>query len=194
MPSTALETFIYTDKQVRVIGKDPDDPWFVLADVCDVLGIKNATDTAKRLDPSEQKRELVDTGVRGEMNMIVVNELGLYEVVLTSRSEAADPFKQWVKETLRQLRTRGFKVTDVMDMRLALSAVALERAKIKILRGLDTGKPSTAREGLDEMWVALTTSVFKMASPGAVRRATELLNDNPFYLTTGPAPGDEDLI
>lgn len=111
MPSTELATFLYTTHPVRMFG-DTDDPWFMLSDICTVLGIKNPTDAARRLDDDETKRDRVQTP-GGLQSAVLVNEFGLYELILTSRSAAAKPFKQWVKrEVLPAIRRSGQYLTD----------------------------------------------------------------------------------
>ena len=47
-----LQTFMYHDVKVRTVNLK-DEPWFVLKDVCDILGITNATVTANRLEDDE---------------------------------------------------------------------------------------------------------------------------------------------
>ena len=68
---------------------------FVAADVCRALEIKNPRDAVKRLDEDEKGVVLTDTP-GGEQNMNVVNEYGLYNLVLTSRKPEAKAFKRWI--------------------------------------------------------------------------------------------------
>lgn len=81
-----------------------DEPWFVLADVCRVLEIRNVTQAAARLD--EDERSMLNIGRQGEA--IIVNESGLYSLILSSRKPAARRFKKWVTaEVLPTLRRTG---------------------------------------------------------------------------------------
>lgn len=77
--------------QVRILEKD-DELWFVAKDVCDCLEIKNTTDALKRLDNDERSR--FNLGRQGETN--IVNEYGLYSLVLSSRKPEAKEFKRWI--------------------------------------------------------------------------------------------------
>lgn len=61
----------------------------MLKDVCEVLGISNATDVAKRLDSDEVTRFNLG-GLSGESN--IINESGLYHVILRSDKPEAKPF------------------------------------------------------------------------------------------------------
>lgn len=103
-----LQTFKFENNEIRTILKD-NEPWFCLKDVCDILGIKNATDVVKRLDEDERTR--FNLGRQGETNFI--NESGLYNVVLRSDKPQAKQFRKWVtSEVLPTIRKHGIYVTD----------------------------------------------------------------------------------
>ena len=89
---------------VRTITKD-GEPWFVLTDVCKPLGIKNATDVAKRLD----KDELARFNLGGRPGVVnIVNESGMYAVVLRSDKPTAKKFRKWItSEVLPAIRKTG---------------------------------------------------------------------------------------
>ena len=81
-----------------------NEPWFVLTDVCQILHIKNITQVAKRLDHDE--RSMSNIGLRGKVN--IINESGLYKVILKSDKKEAKPFIDWVtKEVLPTIRRTG---------------------------------------------------------------------------------------
>lgn len=101
-----LQIFNYNGNEVRTIQKD-GEPWFVLKDVCEVLGISKYRDTADRLDPDERGPVRVDT-LGGEQEMIAINESGLYNVILRSDKPQAKPFRKWVtSEVLPSIRKNG---------------------------------------------------------------------------------------
>lgn len=85
--------------QVRTKVVD-NEPWFVVADVCKALEIGNPSDAVKRLDDDE--RMTIDSieshlGQRGGAQSInIINEAGLYSLVLGSRKAQAKEFKRWV--------------------------------------------------------------------------------------------------
>lgn len=87
-----LQTFNYQDINVRTVDKD-GEPWFIAADVCKVLDIVNATQAVQRLD--EDERSMFNIGRAGMTN--IVNEYGLYNLVLASRKPQAKEFKRWVR-------------------------------------------------------------------------------------------------
>lgn len=83
------------------------EPWFVLKDVCNILGISKYRDTAARLDADERGSVEVDT-LGGTQQVIAVNESGLYHVILRSDKPEAAPFRKWVtSEVLPSIRKNG---------------------------------------------------------------------------------------
>lgn len=101
-----LQVFQYEGKQVRTVEKD-GETWWVLKDVCAVLGILKHRDVAARLDADERGSVRVDT-LGGTQEMVCVNESGLYHVILRSDKPNAKPFRRWVtKEVLPEIRRKG---------------------------------------------------------------------------------------
>lgn len=101
-----IQIFQYQDQPVRTVQRD-GEPWFVLKDVCAVLGISKYRDTADRLDEDERGSARVDT-LGGAQDMTIINESGLYNVILRSDKPEARPFRKWVTaEVLPSIRKTG---------------------------------------------------------------------------------------
>lgn len=97
----------YHGKPVRCIQQD-GAPWWVLSDVCKVLSIGNPRNVANRLDEDEKNTVHLTDGIRGNPNFTIINESGLYSVLLRSDKPEAKPFKRWVThEVLPQIRQTG---------------------------------------------------------------------------------------
>ncbi|MCY7971069.1 phage antirepressor KilAC domain-containing protein [Bacillus spizizenii] len=97
------KVFNYQDQQVRTVVKD-GQPWFVAKDVCEILGIKNATQAVSKLDNDE--RAMLNIGRQGNTN--IVNEPGLYTLILSSRKPEAKQFKRWIThEVIPAIRKTG---------------------------------------------------------------------------------------
>ncbi|MEJ9210089.1 phage antirepressor [Bacillus smithii] len=100
------KVFQYQEHQVRTILKD-GEPWFVAKDVCNVLEIKNSRDAISRLDDDEKDVALTDT-LGGKQEMAIVNEPGLYTLILGSRKPEAKAFKRWIThEVIPTIRKTG---------------------------------------------------------------------------------------
>jgi prophage antirepressor-like protein len=92
--------------QVRVLEKD-GQPWFVGKDVCSILEIKNNRDAVARLDEDEKDVVLTDT-LGGKQILQIVNEFGLYSLILGSRKPEAKQFKRWIThDVVPQIRKTG---------------------------------------------------------------------------------------
>ena len=106
-----LEVFDYQGQQVRTDYKD-EAVWFVAADVCRVLDIINPTMAVGRLDDDEKGLSSIET-LGGNQQMVVVNEAGLYSLILTSRKPQAKEFKRWVThDVLPSIRKHGLYAVD----------------------------------------------------------------------------------
>ena len=102
--------------QVRILIME-NTPWFVLVDVCKALEIGNPSQTMTRLDEDEKMTLTLNeghSGQRGGAQMVnVVNEPGLYTLVLRSRKAEAKQFKRWIThEVLPSIRKHGAYMTD----------------------------------------------------------------------------------
>lgn len=92
--------------QIRTVEVE-GEPWFVAADVCRALEISDTHKAVDRLDDDEKGRSLIPTP-GGAQQMAIVNEPGLYSLVLGSRKPEAKAFKRWVThEVLPALRKTG---------------------------------------------------------------------------------------
>lgn len=101
-----IQIFNYRSNEVRTVEMG-GEPWFVLKDVCNILGISKYRDTAARLDADERGSVEVDT-LGGTQQVIAVNESGLYHVILRSDKPEAAPFRKWVtSEVLPSIRKNG---------------------------------------------------------------------------------------
>lgn len=99
--------------QVRTVIQG-EDVWFVAKDVTDVLELKSAKDSTKYLDEDEKDKVLIKhSGSDYKSEMMVVNESGLYSLILRSRKPQAKAFKKWVtSEVLPSIRKHGAYMTD----------------------------------------------------------------------------------
>lgn len=96
-------TFDFEGYSVRALTRD-GLPWWVLADVCRVLELTNPSKVSGKLDEDEKANFKLGFG----SDATIINESGLYSVILTSRKPAAKRFKKWVTaEVLPTLRRTG---------------------------------------------------------------------------------------
>lgn len=92
---------------VRTLNID-GEPWFVASDVCKALDIGNVSMAISRLDDDEKNTVSLTEGIPGNPNKTIVNEPGLYTLVLSSRKPEAKAFKRWIThEVIPSIRKTG---------------------------------------------------------------------------------------
>lgn len=97
--------------RIRVVERD-GEPWFVAADVCRALDVVNSRDAVARLDTDEKNTVVLTDGTPGNPQKTVVNEPGLYTLILGSRKPEAKAFKRWVThEVIPSVRKHGAYIT-----------------------------------------------------------------------------------
>ena len=103
--------------EIRVVEKN-NEPWFVGKDVAEVLGYSNTSDALLKHVDEEDKLQIAkhdlpnqfDIGTKGA---VIINESGLYSLVLKSKLEGAKKFKRWVtSEVLPVIRKHGMYARD----------------------------------------------------------------------------------
>lgn len=105
-----IQIFNYNSNEVRTIQRD-GEPWFVLRDVCGVLALGTPAKVAERLDEDEKGVSQIHTP-GGDQSMTIINESGLYNVILRSDKPEAKPFRKWVtSEVLPTIRRHGMYAT-----------------------------------------------------------------------------------
>ena len=112
--------FLFNDQQVRTVVRD-GEPWFVGKDVADILGYSDTAQAVRKRIDDEDKGVVEMTTPGGKQNMVVINESGLYSLILSSKLPTAKAFKRWVtSEVLPTIRKHGaYMDTDIIEKSLA---------------------------------------------------------------------------
>ena len=108
------EIFNFHGQEVRTLTID-DEPWFVGKDVADILGYQNGSrDINRHVD--EEDRQNYQNGTFGNRGVTVINESGLYSLILSSKLPQAREFKRWVtSEVLPAIRRQGGFIREDLD-------------------------------------------------------------------------------
>lgn len=102
-----LQIFTYQQSTVRTVERD-GEPWFVLKDVCDVLNLTTPARVAERLDKDEVSQTHLTDSLGRQQETTIINESGLYSVILRSDKPEAKPFRKWVtSEVIPAIRRHG---------------------------------------------------------------------------------------
>lgn len=112
--------FLFNDQQVRTVVRD-GEPWFVGKDVADILGYSDTAQAVRKRIDDEDKGVVEMTTPGGKQNMVVINESGLYSLILSSKLPTAKAFKRWVtSEVLPTIRKHGaYMDTNIIEKSLA---------------------------------------------------------------------------
>lgn len=108
-----LQIFEFDHKEIRTVVKD-NQPWFVGKDVASVLGYSNTRDALqKHVDVEDKDTVAFRDGTSGNPSQVIINESGLYSLILKSQLPAAKKFKRWVtSEVLPAIRKQGAYLTE----------------------------------------------------------------------------------
>lgn len=110
--NTEITNYDFHGNSVRVLTDQDDAPWFVGKDVCDVLGYLNASKALADHVDDEDKLNNESLSSLGQRGGWLINESGLYSLVLSSKLPGAKKFKRWViSEVLPSIRKHGAYMT-----------------------------------------------------------------------------------
>ena len=130
--------------EIRTLNID-GEPWFVGKDIAEVLGYEKSRNAiAKHVDDEDKTPALIRGGCStGEQTTIIINESGLYSLILSSKLPSAKKFKHWVTASvLPSLRKHGAYITaetlhktmsDPRELAKLLTTLADEQEKCKKL-------------------------------------------------------------
>lgn len=105
--NTPLIPFQFESLPVTVAKDENGNPWWVLKEVCDILSIANASQAGAQLRPHETTI-ISKTYMNRTVPLLLVNESGLYRVIMRSNKPEAERFQDWVfGEVLPQIRKTG---------------------------------------------------------------------------------------
>jgi len=102
-----VDIFNFNGIEIRIFDRN-GEPWFVGKDICTVLDLKNTGTAYSKLENDEKGGVVLNDGEGRPQNYTIVNESGLYSLILTSRKPEAKQFKRWIThEVLPAIRKTG---------------------------------------------------------------------------------------
>lgn len=170
----SVVTFNFESNVIRTITQN-NEPWFILADVCKVLGIKNSADVSKRLDNDERSR--FNLGRQGEAT--IINESGLYAVILRSDKPQAKTFRKWVtSEVLPTIRKTGGYISNEDTFINTYLPNADEQTKLMIRSNLETIRSLNSKIEQDKPKVLFANAVETSQTSILVGDLAKLIQQN----------------
>ena len=121
------KTMTFDTNSVRIVGTY-EQPWFVVKDICKILGIQNNRDVVN-LIPEKWKNEQLLPTKGGNQHTTIINEAGLYKIIMRSNKPVAEKFQEFVCESiLPELRKKGeYKIQSILDRNIELERLSIEK-------------------------------------------------------------------
>lgn len=133
--------------EVRVLEIN-SEPWFIGKDVAEVLGYKNGSRDINRHVDEDDRQNYQNGTLESNRGLTIINESGLYSLILSSKLPNAKKFKRWVtSEVLPTIRKHGMYATEELlanpDLLISVAQeLKVEREKRKTLEAeRETNKP-----------------------------------------------------
>ncbi|MFK4941201.1 phage antirepressor [Lactococcus petauri] len=107
-----LQNFNFNNLQVRTTLIE-NEPWFVAKDIADILGYQNGSRDVNRHVDEEDLQSYTDKSSGQGRRINIINESGLYALIIGSKKKDARKFKRWIThEVLPTIRKHGAYMTD----------------------------------------------------------------------------------
>jgi len=151
-----MKTEIWNGYQIRFIEKVPGDWWAVLKDITDALEL-GTREVSRRLSNDVLSKHHVSDTLGRAQEMLIVNEIGIYDTIFTSRKKEAKEFKYWVYTMLKTLRQatglEGFQIFCMLDKEHQREAMGKLNASLKRPVRVDFIKANTiANKAVSNMY------------------------------------------
>lgn len=164
--------------QVRTMTID-GSPWFVAKDVCECLDINNSRQALARLDSDEKNSVILNDGTPGNPEKGIVNEYGLYSLVLSSRKPSAKAFKRWIThEVIPAIRKHGAYMTGETLEQALTSPDFLIRLATELKTEQEARRLAEQKIEADKPKVLFADSVAASHGSILVGELAKLLNQN----------------
>lgn len=146
--------------QVRTLTIN-NEPWFIGKDVADILGYQNGSrDINRHVDEEDRQSYQNGTSEINNRGMTIINESGLYSLILSSKLPAAKRFKHWVtSEVLPSIRKTGGYVSNEDMFINTYLPFADEQTKLLFKSTLETVKTLNCKIEADKPKVLFADAV-----------------------------------
>ncbi len=140
-----IRTENWNGYEIRFVEKSPGDWWAVLKDITDALELKTWK-VNQRIDKDLLSKYTLPTQ-GGPQEMLIVNEIGIYDAIFSSRKRETKEFKRWAFEMLKHLREtsglEGFQIFRMLDKEHQKEAMAKLKASLEHPVRIDFIKANT---------------------------------------------------
>lgn len=171
------QIFNFNGAQIRTIEKN-GEPWFVLKDVCEVLELRNPRMVKDRL-PEDVSSTYPLRTAGGVQQTTIINEDGLYDVILESRKPEARAFRKWVtSEVLPAIRQHGGYLTPQKIEEVLLNPDTIIDLAQRLKQANEEKEKLTAQIEADKPKVIFADSVATSKSSILIGDLAKILKQN----------------
>jgi prophage antirepressor-like protein len=162
--NTQIQIFDFNQNNLTVITDENGEPWFIAKEVCDVIGINNVSKAISRLEEDEKLVSLLVISGQNR-KVLLINEDGLYSLLLTSNVPLAKPFQKWAKGVLKTIhKTGGYN----QDRQIETLINEVQQLK-SIILSLPAYKPANEAPALSQKEInAIKTDTFSKNAESAI--------------------------
>lgn len=136
---------LFNNIEIRFIEKD-GEYWAVASDVAKILGFRDAFNATKYL-PEHVKDTLKGSTLGGQQMLTVINEKGIYRLVMRSNKPEAEDFQDWICDVLVELRQatglKGYEAFRMLDKQKQKEAMAIIQSAYKSDKPINYIKANT---------------------------------------------------
>lgn len=148
--------------------------------MCAVLGLENTTQAMTRVDAADRNTLTSNEGMRGNPNRTIVNESGLYDLILDSRKPEARAFRRWVtSEVLPSIRKTGSYAGSTDNLVIAQAMLNELVAQRDAVRALES------RQGVTEAKVSAIEGEYDSFTALGFAKLHGLATDRPYLSRLG---------
>lgn len=145
--------------EVRIISIN-GEPWFVGKDVAEILGYSDTFGALKKHVDDDDKQNCQNSSFESNRGLTVINESGLYSLILSSKLPAAKEFKKWVTaEILPSIRKHGAYMTDTTLERVLTDPDFLIQLATELKKEKEANKALESKIQADKPKVVFADSV-----------------------------------
>jgi anti-repressor protein len=174
-----LQKFEFEGSNIRTVIVD-GIPYWVAKDVCDILGLTNPTESVKALDEDEKSTLRIS---EGGMPINIINESGLYYLIIRSNKPDAKRFRKWItSEVLPQIRETGkyeMKEKELTRKEILLMALKAEEEKEALQLVVNTQQGQLAEQ---QPKVDFANKLLKSKDCILVREFAKVITDEGFKI------------
>lgn len=177
---------LFNNKEIRFIEKD-GEYWAVAGDVAKVLGYRDAPSMTRNIDIEDITTHIMRSNKKGNPNITIISEYGIYEAIWNSRRDEAIAFKKWIKQVIKELRQatvlEQYEVFRMLDEEKQKEAMAIIQRAYKSDKPINYIKANTIANKATSTAFGYKKMIVKESMTPEMLRVRQIILDDVVKLT-----------